>query len=187
MDINWHPRICIYCRYTILVINYAFSLLLLMLVRPIVSLKFVQCRGTKSIYVTLYFLPILIVLQAVFGGLLCICTYIPHISIRLMNKRFLFFPRMNFKLNNTWCKKLYLWLQFTKQILDIQLFTHFSPLNLQIQRVKVAEVDLLKQFCLVCWNWWFCGMCEEGITCRCFLHKKKSHQLHTYMHIWHYM
>ncbi|XP_060073256.1 JNK1/MAPK8-associated membrane protein-like [Ylistrum balloti] len=60
----------VYPLYTISMIYYAFCLLLLMLVRPFVSYTFVQSRGTKSIYAALYFLPILIVLQAVFGGLL---------------------------------------------------------------------------------------------------------------------
>ncbi|XP_069117426.1 JNK1/MAPK8-associated membrane protein-like [Argopecten irradians] len=60
----------VYPLYTISMIYYAFCLVLMMLVRPFVSYKFVQSRGTKSIYAALYFLPILIVLQAVFGGLL---------------------------------------------------------------------------------------------------------------------
>ena len=52
-------------------VYYAFSLLLLMLLRPLISIQFVESKGTKSIYAALYFLPILIVLQAVFGGLIC--------------------------------------------------------------------------------------------------------------------
>lgn len=58
-------------RYTIVMIYYAFSLLLMMLLRPAISYKFTQRRGTKSIYAALYFHPILIVLQAVLSGLLC--------------------------------------------------------------------------------------------------------------------
>lgn len=58
-------------RYTIVMIYYAFSLLLMMLFRPAISYKFTQRRGTKSIYAALYFHPILIVLQAVLSGLLC--------------------------------------------------------------------------------------------------------------------
>lgn len=60
----------VYPLYTIVMIYYAFSLLLLMCIRPVISMKFVECKGTSSIYAALYFLPILIVLQAVFGGLL---------------------------------------------------------------------------------------------------------------------
>lgn len=56
--------------YTIVMIYYAFSLLLLICIRPIVSIKFVECKGTKSIYAALYFLPLLIVTQAVFAGLI---------------------------------------------------------------------------------------------------------------------
>ena len=60
-----------FARYTIVMIYYAFSLLLMMLARPIVSYNFTQRRGTKSIYAALYFHPVLIVLQAVLSGLLC--------------------------------------------------------------------------------------------------------------------
>ncbi|KAK3588859.1 hypothetical protein CHS0354_025836 [Potamilus streckersoni] len=60
----------VYPLYTMVMIYYAFSLLMLMLMRPLISVKFVESRGTKSMYAALYFLPILIVLQAVFGGLL---------------------------------------------------------------------------------------------------------------------
>lgn len=60
----------VYPLYTIVMIYYAFSLLLMMLFRPAISYKFTQRRGTKSIYAALYFHPILIVLQAVLSGLL---------------------------------------------------------------------------------------------------------------------
>lgn len=60
----------VYPLYTICMIYYAFSLLLMMLVRPLLSIKCVETKGTKSIYAALYFHPILIVLQAMFGGLL---------------------------------------------------------------------------------------------------------------------
>ncbi|XP_071079566.1 JNK1/MAPK8-associated membrane protein-like [Haliotis cracherodii] len=60
----------VYPLYTMVMVYYAISLVLLMLIRPVISYKLVEGRGTKSIYAALYFLPILIVLQAVFGGLL---------------------------------------------------------------------------------------------------------------------
>lgn len=63
--------VCLSHRYTIVMIYYTFSLLFLMCARPLISMKFVECKGTKSIYAALYFLPILIVIQAVLGGLLC--------------------------------------------------------------------------------------------------------------------
>ena len=61
----------VFSRYTIVMIYYAFGLVAMMLVRPILSSKFVHFRGTKSIYAALYFFPILVVIQAVFAGLLC--------------------------------------------------------------------------------------------------------------------
>ncbi|KAL4239045.1 hypothetical protein ACF0H5_003749 [Mactra antiquata] len=60
----------VYPLYTIVMVYYAFSLLFMMCLRPFVSVKFVNCLGTKSIYAALYFLPILIMVQAVLGGLL---------------------------------------------------------------------------------------------------------------------
>nr|AVK87135.1 JNK1/MAPK8-associated membrane protein-like [Anadara broughtonii] len=63
-------REIVYPLYTISMVYYAFSLVLMMLIRPFLSYKFLDKKGTNSIYAALYFHPILIVLQAVFGGLL---------------------------------------------------------------------------------------------------------------------
>ena len=52
-------------------IFYAFCLVLMMLVRPLLSYKAVNNRGTRSIYAALYFFPILVVAQAILAGLLC--------------------------------------------------------------------------------------------------------------------
>ncbi|XP_041351436.1 JNK1/MAPK8-associated membrane protein-like [Gigantopelta aegis] len=60
----------VYPLYSMVMIYYSLSLIFLLITRTFVSYKFVESRGTKSIYAALYFLPILIVVQAVFGGLL---------------------------------------------------------------------------------------------------------------------
>lgn len=56
-------------------IYYAFCLVLMMLLRPLLVKKIACGLGKsdrfKSIYAALYFFPILTVLQAVGGGLLC--------------------------------------------------------------------------------------------------------------------
>ncbi|KAM6973624.1 JNK1/MAPK8-associated membrane protein isoform 2-T2 [Aplochiton taeniatus] len=61
--------------YTIVLIYYAFCLMLMMLLRPLLVKKIACGLGKsdrfKSIYAALYFFPILTVLQAVGGGLLC--------------------------------------------------------------------------------------------------------------------
>lgn len=61
--------------YTIVLIYYAFCLVLMMLLRPLLVKKIACGLGKsdrfKSIYAALYFFPILTVLQAVGGGLLC--------------------------------------------------------------------------------------------------------------------
>ena len=58
-------------RYTIVLLYYSFSLLLSLLLRPAVSHKLCKSAGAASIYAALYFLPVLTVCQAVFGGLIC--------------------------------------------------------------------------------------------------------------------
>ena len=65
-----------------MMIYYAFCLLFMMCVRPFVSMKFTESKGTKSIYAALYFLPILIVIQAVLGGLLCKLNVINVVKLR---------------------------------------------------------------------------------------------------------
>lgn len=63
--------------YTIVLIYYAFCLVLMMMLRPLLVKKIACGLGKsdrfKSIYAALYFFPILTVLQAVGGGLLCEC------------------------------------------------------------------------------------------------------------------
>jgi len=59
--------------YTLVFLHYAFSLASLLLFRPLISAKLTQDGGTKSIYAALYFLPILVCVNAVFAGF--ICTY----------------------------------------------------------------------------------------------------------------
>lgn len=60
----------VYPLYTIVMIYYAICMVLMMLVRPFLCYKFMDGRGYKSIYAALYFLPVLIISQAVFGGLI---------------------------------------------------------------------------------------------------------------------
>ena len=66
---------CLFFSYTIVLIYYAFCLVLMMLLRPLLVKKIACGLGKsdrfKSIYAALYFFPILTVLQAVGGGLLC--------------------------------------------------------------------------------------------------------------------
>uniref|UniRef100_A0A8B9SN61 JNK1/MAPK8 associated membrane protein n=1 Tax=Anas platyrhynchos TaxID=8839 RepID=A0A8B9SN61_ANAPL len=64
----------VYPLYTIVFIYYAFCLVLMMLLRPLLVKKIACGLGKsdrfKSIYAALYFFPVLTVLQAVGGGLL---------------------------------------------------------------------------------------------------------------------
>lgn len=64
----------VYPLYTIVLIYYAFCLVMMMLLRPLLVKKIACGLGKsdrfKSIYAALYFFPILTVLQAVGGGLL---------------------------------------------------------------------------------------------------------------------
>src|SRR6218665_2864914 len=58
-------------RYTLVFVYYAFCLASMVLVRPLLSVKFVPHHGTKSIYAALFFYPVLICLHAVLAGLVC--------------------------------------------------------------------------------------------------------------------
>lgn len=60
----------VYPLYTIVLMYYALSVGLLLLVRPIISHQFCDGQGHSSTYAALYFLPSLVVLQASFGGLI---------------------------------------------------------------------------------------------------------------------
>lgn len=64
-----------FVSYTIVLIYYAFCLVMMMMLRPLL-VKRIACGLGKSdrfrsIYAALYFFPIITVLQAVGGGLLC--------------------------------------------------------------------------------------------------------------------
>lgn len=59
------------CRYTMVFIFYALSVVLMLLVRPWLAQRFLPKHGKMSIYAALYFFPTLALIQAVFGGLIC--------------------------------------------------------------------------------------------------------------------
>ena len=61
--------------YTLVFLQYAFNLVCLLLLRPLISAKLTQHGGTKSIYAALYFLPILICAHAVLAGFICTHIY----------------------------------------------------------------------------------------------------------------
>ncbi|XP_033631429.1 JNK1/MAPK8-associated membrane protein-like [Asterias rubens] len=69
----------VYPLYTIIFIIYSFELLLMMLFRPILSVKLCKNQGRNSIYAALYFLPVLVLFHAVFAGL--VYYSFPHILI----------------------------------------------------------------------------------------------------------
>lgn len=98
--------------YTIVLIYYAFCLVLMMLLRPLLVKKIACGLGKsdrfKSIYAALYFFPILTVLQAVGGGLLCefglsqLFLDIPAQELQVRCKLLLFFSfRLCFSLHHT--------------------------------------------------------------------------------------
>lgn len=58
-------------RYTMVMIYYAFCLVALLILRPLLFHLLEITGGAKSVYAALYFLPVLVVIQAVFAGLIC--------------------------------------------------------------------------------------------------------------------
>lgn len=69
----------VYPLYTLVFLTYTFQLVFMMLLRPLISVKLCKNQGRNSIYAALYFLPVLVVLHAIFAGLLYY-SY-PHIVI----------------------------------------------------------------------------------------------------------
>jgi len=69
----------VYPLYSIVFIFYAFSLLLMMILRPGLSSKFLPGRGRNAIYAALYFLPCFALLHGVLGGIIYYCY--PYIII----------------------------------------------------------------------------------------------------------
>ncbi|XP_066599686.1 JNK1/MAPK8-associated membrane protein [Prorops nasuta] len=71
----------VYPLYTMVFVFYALGIVLMLLIRPIVTSKFLPDHGKFSIYSALYFYPILALLHAVGGGL--IYYSFPYITIIL--------------------------------------------------------------------------------------------------------
>ncbi|KAF8793304.1 JNK1/MAPK8-associated membrane protein-like [Argiope bruennichi] len=60
----------VYPLYSMVFIHYSLALLSMLIIRPFVVKKISGGRGKKSIYFTMYLIPVLVVLQATCGGLL---------------------------------------------------------------------------------------------------------------------
>ncbi|XP_012275873.1 JNK1/MAPK8-associated membrane protein [Orussus abietinus] len=71
----------VYPLYSMVFVFYAFGIILMLLIRPIIAKKFLPKEGKFSIYAALYFFPILSLLHAVCGGL--IYYSFPYITIIL--------------------------------------------------------------------------------------------------------
>ncbi|KAK3796160.1 hypothetical protein RRG08_018159 [Elysia crispata] len=56
--------------YTMILIYYTFCLVFMMVLRPLLSYILGDCQGSKAIYSALYFLPILILVHSVLGGII---------------------------------------------------------------------------------------------------------------------
>ncbi|RWS01264.1 JNK1/MAPK8-associated membrane protein-like protein [Dinothrombium tinctorium] len=61
----------VYPLYSMIFLFYLLSLLLLITVRPFVILKISHKNATKTIYLTMYVIPALAVIHAIFCGLIC--------------------------------------------------------------------------------------------------------------------
>jgi len=71
----------VYPLYSLVLIFYGFSLVFLLLFRPLVSSLLVNGKGRKCIYAALYFYPILIGIHAAGGGLVYFCY--PYLTLCL--------------------------------------------------------------------------------------------------------
>ncbi|XP_051172953.1 JNK1/MAPK8-associated membrane protein [Leptopilina boulardi] len=71
----------VYPLYTMVFIFYAFGILIMLLLRPLIARKFLPKQGKFSIYAALYFFPIFALFHAIGGGL--IYHSFPYITIVL--------------------------------------------------------------------------------------------------------
>ncbi|XP_018328300.1 JNK1/MAPK8-associated membrane protein isoform X2 [Agrilus planipennis] len=71
----------VYPLYTIVLVFYAYSVVIMLLFRPWICRKCLPRQSKMSIYAALYFFPILAVLQALIGGLLYYSF--PHLIVVL--------------------------------------------------------------------------------------------------------
>ncbi|XP_067140951.1 JNK1/MAPK8-associated membrane protein [Centruroides vittatus] len=71
----------VYPLYSMVFIYFALSLVIMLLIRPLLVLKFIDGKGKRSIYLTMYLIPILVVIHATCAGL--IYYSFPHIIIIL--------------------------------------------------------------------------------------------------------
>lgn len=77
---------CSILRYTMVFIFYALGTAIMLIIRPIIAKKFLPKKGKFTIYAALYFYPILALLHAVGGGIICKSSnlhYLPH-SLRVI-------------------------------------------------------------------------------------------------------
>ncbi|ENN77780.1 hypothetical protein YQE_05751, partial [Dendroctonus ponderosae] len=61
----------VYPLYTIVFLFYVLSLVSMLLVRPWLCRRYLPRQGKMAIYAAMYFIPILILIHAVIGGLVC--------------------------------------------------------------------------------------------------------------------
>lgn len=71
----------VYPLYSMVFIYFALSLVFMLLLRPLLVAKVLKGRGKKSIYLTMYLIPILVVIHATCAGVLYYSF--PHIMIIL--------------------------------------------------------------------------------------------------------
>lgn len=71
MHINKKKKCVFFFRYTIILLIYAFSLLMTVTLRPFVLVWYKAIPGKKAIYCALYFYPILVLTHTVAAGLIC--------------------------------------------------------------------------------------------------------------------
>ncbi|XP_056632964.1 JNK1/MAPK8-associated membrane protein [Diorhabda carinulata] len=71
----------VYPLYTTIFLFYGLSMVLMLIYRPWLCKKYLPRQSKMSIYAALYFIPILIVIHALIGGLLYYCF--PHLTLIL--------------------------------------------------------------------------------------------------------
>lgn len=76
-----------FCRHTMVFIFYGLCVTIMLLIRPWLVHFFLPKTGGATVYAALYFFPVLAVLHAIFGGLICkFIIFLPLLGKYINNK-----------------------------------------------------------------------------------------------------
>ncbi|XP_033110865.1 JNK1/MAPK8-associated membrane protein-like [Anneissia japonica] len=133
----------VYPLYSMVFIFFGYQWVLMVLFRPILSVKFCKNQGRNSIYAALYFLPILVVIHAVCAGLIYYSFPFLMIVISLITSAMHFLKQQETRLWHIFRGKrniLILFLHWTIHAYGIISFTELENLKVHLPLLILVVV-----------------------------------------------